>query len=346
MTDQIISRVIGKLGHITLNRPKALNALTLDMVQEMTRLMVSWEADENIGAVIVDGAGDRAFCAGGDVILLHDSGKAGDSRAEQFWREEYILNEYISRYAKPYISLIDGFVMGGGVGLSVHGRLRIAGDNTLFAMPETGIGYFPDVGGSYFLPRLPDHAGNWLGLTGARIDKDMAYALGVANAYVPSDQHSALIDALGETSLDGSDGAVANVIMQFVQTTNPVSMPAGLSCFGEATVPAILRALNKQSDEWSAKQAASIRKKSPLAIMTTFEALRQGRRLNFRSAMDQELNISLGFLETQDFYEGIRAQLIDKDRNPKWSHDSVDRVSDAQSLRIFRKRAKPLDFIA
>ena len=346
MTDQIISRVIGKLGHITLNRPKALNALTLDMVQEMTRLMVSWEADENIGAVIVDGAGDRAFCAGGDVILLHDSGKAGDSRAEQFWREEYILNEYISRYAKPYISLIDGFVMGGGVGLSVHGRLRIAGDNTLFAMPETGIGYFPDVGGSYFLPRLPDHAGNWLGLTGARIDKDMAYALGVANAYVPSDQHSALIDALGEASLDGSDGAVANVIMQFVQTTNPVIKPAGLSCFGEATVPAILRALNKQSDEWSAKQAASIRKKSPLAIMTTFEALRQGRRLNFRSAMEQELNISLGFLETQDFYEGIRAQLIDKDRNPKWSHDSVDRVSDAQSLRIFRKRAKPLDFIA
>ena len=346
MTDQIISRVIGKLGHITLNRPKALNALTLDMVQEMTRLMVSWEADENIGAVIVDGAGDRAFCAGGDVILLHDSGKAGDSRAEQFWREEYILNEYISRYAKPYISLIDGFVMGGGVGLSVHGRLRIAGDNTLFAMPETGIGYFPDVGGSYFLPRLPDHAGNWLGLTGARIDKDMAYALGVANAYVPSDQHSALIDALGEASLDGSDGAVANVIMQFVQTTNPVSMPAGLSCFGEATVPAILRALDKQSDEWSAKQAASIRKKSPLAIMTTFEALRQGRRLNFRSAMEQELNISLGFLETQDFYEGIRAQLIDKDRNPKWSHDSVDRVNDAQSLRIFRKRAKPLDFIA
>lgn len=346
MTDQIISRVIGNLGHITLNRPKALNALTLDMVREVTRLMVAWEADDNIGAVIVDGAGERAFCAGGDVILLHDSGKAGDSRAEQFWREEYILNEYISRYAKPYICLIDGFVMGGGVGLSVHGRLRIAGDNTLFAMPETGIGYFPDVGGTYFLPRLPDHAGNWLGLTGARIDKDMACALGVANAYVPSNQHGDVIEALGHASLDGSDAAVVNVLMRYVRPTQNVDMPAGLSCFGEATVPAILRALDAQSDEWSAKQAGSIRKKSPLAIVTTFEALRKGRDLTFRAAMDQELNISLGFLETQDFYEGIRAQLIDKDRNPKWSHDSVDSVSEIQSARVFRKRAERLNYIA
>ena len=346
MTPEIISRVVGNLGHITLNRSKALNALTLDMVREMTRLMVAWEADDNIGAVIVDGAGERAFCAGGDVILLHDSGKASDDRAEQFWREEYILNEYISRYSKPYITLIDGFVMGGGVGLSVHGRLRIAGDDTLFAMPETGIGYFPDVGGTYFLPRLAHHAGNWLGLTGARIDKDMACTLGVANAYVPSSQHGALIEALGGAVLDGSDAAAVNVIMAYVRPAKPAAMPTGLPCFGEASVPAILRALDAQPDEWSVKQAASIRKKSPLAIMATFESLRQGGTLSFRDAMDQELNISLGFLETQDFYEGIRAQLIDKDRNPKWSHDAVDLVSQTQVSRIFRKRVTSLEFIA
>ena len=345
MTDQIISRVVGNLGHITLNRPKALNALTLDMVQEMTRLMVEWAADDNIGAVIVDGAGDRAFCAGGDVILLHDSGKAGDSRAENFWREEYILNEYISRYPKPYISLIDGFVMGGGVGLSVHGRIRIAGDNTQFAMPETGIGYFPDVGGTYFLPRLSDSAGVWLGLTGARIDMAMSCALGVANGYVPSDQHGGLLEALGGAGLDGSDAAVANILMQFVQTPPAVDIPQGLACFSEATVPAILRALDAREDEWSMKQAKSIRRKSPLAVMATFEALRRGEAFDFCAAMNQELNTSLGFLETQDFYEGIRAQLIDKDRNPKWSHDSVDSVTEDQVNRIFRTRAKPLDFI-
>jgi enoyl-CoA hydratase len=165
MTDQIESCVVGNLGHITLNRPKALNALTLDMCEEITRLLVAWEKSPDIGAVLIDGKGDRAFCAGGDVILLHDSGKAGDARAEQFWRVEYALNELIHRYSNPYITLIDGFVMGGGVGLSVHGQFRIAGDATMFAMPETGIGYFPDVGGSYFLPRLGMDVGQWLGLT-------------------------------------------------------------------------------------------------------------------------------------------------------------------------------------
>ena len=180
MTTEIKSRIIGNLGHITLNRPKALNALTLDMCNELTRLLRAWEADSAIGAVLIDGAGDRAFCAGGDVILLHDSGKAGDKRAETFWRTEYALNEYISRYPKPYIALIDGFVMGGGVGLSVHGRLRVAGDTTRFAMPETGIGYFPDVGGTYFLPRLGNSIGNWLGLTGANIGPGQSCAIGVA----------------------------------------------------------------------------------------------------------------------------------------------------------------------
>ena len=342
MTTEIKSRVIGNRGHITLNRPKALNALTLAMCKDITRLLRAWERDPNIGAVIIDGAGERAFCAGGDVILLHDSGKAGDKRAENFWRIEYALNELIHRYSKPYITLIDGFVMGGGVGLSVHGRLRVAGDDTVFAMPETGIGYFPDVGGTYFLPRLGMDIGQWLGLTGARLDAGQTCMVGVANAYVPSGEHGALIKALGKAKLDGSDAAVANVMMDFVKPppmADPI--PAAVEAFGAATVPAILRALDKDGSEWATKQAGNIRRKSPLAMAVTFEAIRRGAKLNFKEAMTAELDISLGFLRTQDFYEGIRAQLIDKDRNPKWSHKDVAHVTDSQVKRVFRKTATP-----
>ena len=342
MTDQIISKISGNLGHITLNRPKALNALTQPMVDEITRLMLAWEKDDRIGAVLIDGAGNRAFCAGGDVILLHDSGKAGDTRAEHFWRTEYALNELIHRYSKPYITLIDGFVMGGGVGLSVHGRLRIAGDTTLFAMPETGIGYFPDVGGSYFLPRLGMDIGNWLGLTGARLSPGQCVELGVANGYVPSDKHSALIQALGRAKLDGSDAAVANVMMNFIApppTAEPIAL--AVKAFGELSLPAILNALDADGGEWAVKQAQNLRRKSPLALCVTLEALKKGAAFSFKETMVQELNISLNFLKTQDFYEGIRAQLIDKDRNPKWSHDSVNTVTALQVGRLFLTAAVP-----
>ena len=347
MTHEIKFRVIGNLGHITLNRPKALNALTYAMCEEITRLLTAWEKDPQIGAVLIDGEGERAFCAGGDVILLHDSGKAGDTRAEEFWRIEYALNELIHRYSKPYITLIDGFVMGGGVGLSVHGRLRVAGDATMFAMPETGIGYFPDVGGTYFLPRLGMAFGQWLGLTGARLDAGQACDLGVANAYVPSDQHGALIDALGQADLDGSDAAIANVMIDFVERPpESAPIPDAVNAFNEMTVPSILRALDEDGSEWALKQAKSIRRKSPFAMCVTFEALRRGVKLSFKQAMTQELDLSLNFLKTQDFYEGIRAQLIDKDRNPKWSHDDVGAVTNTQIQRLFRTVAKtPQEFL-
>ncbi len=344
---QIIARKRGAIGHITLNRPKALNALTEEMCVAITTALQDYAKDPKIGAVLIDGAGDRAFCAGGDVILLHDSGKAGDKRAENFWRTEYALNEYIYRYPKPYITLIDGFVMGGGVGLSVHGRLRVAGDTTRFAMPETGIGYFPDVGGTYFLPRLGSAIGNWLGLTGANIGPGQSYALGVANAYVPTDMHGALIKALAKADLDGSDLAVANVMKDFVQRP-PESdpLPAAISCFDEPTLPAILRALDAEGSEWAAKQAKSLRRKSPLAMAVTLEAMRRGSTLRFREAMQRELDYSLGYLKTQDFYEGIRAQLIDKDRNPKWSH-SLGEVTQAQISRVLsRHTKKPLEFLS
>jgi len=347
MTDQIISRVVGNLGHITLNRPKALNALTLEMCVEITRLMVAWETDPNIGAVLVDGSGDRAFCAGGDVILLHDSGKAGDKRAENFWRIEYALNDLIHRYKKPYITLIDGIVMGGGVGLSVHGRHRVAGNSTMFAMPETGIGYFPDVGGTYFLPRLGMAIGQWLGLTGARLKTRQVYAAGIANSYVPSDQHADLTEALGNADLDGSDVAVLKVMSDFVK--RPVEadpIPEAVNAFNASSVSGILAKLDADGSEWAKTQAENLRKKSPVALSVTYEAIKRGAKLKFRDAMSMELDVSLGFLNTQDFYEGIRAQLIDKDRNPKWSADGLTGVTAMEVSRHFVPTPSPLKFIS
>jgi enoyl-CoA hydratase len=325
-----------------LNRPKALNALTYAMCEKITELLLEWQDNSEIGAVLIDGAGDRAFCAGGDVILLHDSGKAGDSRAEEFWRIEYALNELIHCYSKPYISLIDGFVMGGGVGLSVHGRYRVAGDATVFAMPETGIGYFPDVGGTFFLPRLGMSVGQWLGLTGARLNVGQTCDIGIANLYVPTDKHSDLIEALGMADLDGTDSRVNKVLEAFSQVPPAHdAIPKAIKAFNCGSVPEILLSLDRDNSEWAAKQAKNIRRKSPIAMCVTFEALKRGINMTFRQVMTQELDISLNFLRTQDFYEGIRSQLIDKDRNPKWSHSSVDEVSPAQVEQLFRKTANP-----
>ena len=341
-SEQIKSEIIGKLGRITLNRPKALNALTQDMCEAITKIMLEWEDNPDIGAVLIDGAGERAFCAGGDVIMLHDSGKAGDKRAEKFWRTEYPLNELIERYRKPYIALIDGIVMGGGVGLSVHGDYRIAGDNTLFAMPETGIGYFTDVGGTYFLPRLGMSVALWMGLTGARIKTAQACELRLATHYIPSDKHSDLIEALSKAKLDGTSVAVERILKKHARKApkaEPLSPSIG-AFFAESPAD-VLKNLDHDESEWAQAQAAIMRKKSPLAMAVTFEALKRGGQMGFREAMEMELNLSMNFLKTQDFYEGIRAQLIDKDRNPQWSHESPAKVTKAQVQRLFKKTAKP-----
>ncbi|NNE57818.1 MAG: enoyl-CoA hydratase/isomerase family protein [Hellea sp.] len=348
MTDQIQTEIVGKLGIITLNRPKALNALTTEMCVAITDVMVAWEEDENIGAVLVQGAGDRAFCAGGDVIMLHDSGKKDGKDAEEFWRIEYALNELIHRYRKPYITMIDGIVMGGGVGLSVHGRHRIAGDETLFAMPETGIGYFPDVGGTYFLPRLGLATGMWLGLTGARAKTAEVCDLGIATAYIPSSKHEAFVKALGKAKLDGSDAAVLDIMEKFVKEPPVVGgTNTSIGAFTGETAKVIMDLLEQDESDWAQKQLTNLQRKSPLALAVTHKALMEGMQMSFREAMEMELDVSLNFLATQDFYEGIRAQLIDKDRNPKWSHESAAKVTKTQVNRLFKKTAKPrLQFLS
>lgn len=339
MTDTVTTRVAGALGHITLNRPKALNALTREMCEAITAALLDWKFDDRVKAVLIDGAGDRAFCAGGDVVMLHDSGKAKDGRAEAFWRTEYALNELIHTYPKPYVALIDGIVMGGGVGLSVHGRHRIAGDTTLFAMPETGIGYFPDVGGTYFLPRLGVDIGNWLGLTGARLGPKHTLDLGIATAFVPTEKHAQLTKSLSDIQ---SGDEVEGLIQSFTSAPPEAEpIPAAVELFGAPTITDMLVALDGDGGDWAAQQAKLIRRKSPLAMAVTLEAMRRGRDLDFQGVMTQELDLSLNFLATQDFYEGIRAQLIDKDRKPGWSHANVADVSDEQVERLFRQTADP-----
>ena len=213
-------------------------------------------------------------------------------------------------------------------------------------MPETGIGYFPDVGGTFFLPRLGMAVGQWLGLTGARLKTAQVCELGIANSYIPSDKHSDFIQALGKAELDGTDSAVLNVMIDFVEKPaagDPI--PEAVKAFDANSVSNILKALDVEGSEWAQQQAGNLRKKSPVALAVTFESLRRGARLTFRDAMSQELDISLGFLKTQDFYEGIRAQLIDKDRNPKWSADDLSGVTAMEITRHFVPTLKPLKFL-
>lgn len=316
----------GAVGLVTLDRPKALNSLTLGMIRRFQPQLEEWAEDPGVGAVVVRGAGEKAFCAGGDVRAVWQAGQDGGDLPKQFFREEYVLNRTIFRFPKPYIALVDGITMGGGVGLSVHGMLRVAGDRTLVAMPETAIGLFPDVGGSYFLPRLPGKAGLFLALTGHRIKAADCRYLGIATHYVPSDRQEALLEALcaAEFPGDGGSGAEAAV--------NRFAVHAGKSemqgrqatvdrLFSGESVEAILAALDAEAgkgDDWAAEQADLLRKRSPTSMKVAFEQLRRGANLTFEDCMTMEYRLSQAAMAGHDFYEGIRAVLVDKDHAPQW----------------------------
>ncbi len=330
----------GSAGRITLNRPKALNALNLDMVRAMTEALRVWRSDEGIKAVVVDGAGDKAFCAGGDIRLLVESGRAKDGGAEAFWAEEYALNTAIKRYPKPYVAIMDGVTMGGGVGVSVHGAFRVATERTVFAMPETGIGFYPDVGGTYFLPRLPGKLGVWMALTGARLSGADTLAAGLATHFVPSEKIPGLLEALETSPLD-DDGDVVDDILHAFETDPGDSKLAEQrtpidSLFAGDTVEEIVAALRADGGEWATKQLQILDQKSPTSLKVTLRALREGAELEFEDAMRRELELSVCFVdERSDFYEGVRAVIMDKDNKPQWNPESVDAVTDAHLERFF-----------
>ncbi len=327
MMDDVLFETRGASGLITLNRPKALNALTHDMCVAMKAQLDAWARDDAVHTVIVQGSGERAFCAGGDIRSLYESGKAGTPYALDFYHDEYVLNATIKHYPKPYVALIQGIVMGGGVGMSVHGSHRIAGETTTFAMPETGIGLFPDVGGSYFLPRCPGQIGMYLGLTGARLrTTDTLYA-GVATHFVPMAKWPALIDALAGGI--APDAAIAP-LQDSVPDTFLLEHRATIDrIFALGSVEEILAALDSGHTDWGDDTARAIRTKSPTATKIAFRQLRDGAKREFDDCMKMEWRMVNRVVKGHDFYEGVRATIIDKDGTPKWDPPNLAAVTDA-----------------
>ncbi len=340
-TDEILIERVGPWGVVTLNRPQALNALNLGMVAAFRAALDEWAGDDSVKAVLVRGAGEKAFCAGGDVRWVAETARADIDAACAFFREEYRLNSAIHHFQKPYVALIDGIVMGGGVGVSVHGHMRVAGDRTLFAMPETGIGLFPDVGGGYFLPRLADGLGLYYALTGARAKAADCLAAGVATHYAPSDRFPDLAEALLAAPLAGdAHEGVGRILRDFSGDAGAAPIEAqraNIACFfvRPATFDGLLAALRASDDEFSKSTAETLARMSPTSCKLTFEQLRRGALLDFDDVMRMEFRMVRRVIAGHDFAEGVRAQLIDKDRNPRWSPASFDAVSDAAIAEYF-----------
>jgi enoyl-CoA hydratase len=330
---EIIFDSAGGLGRILLNRPQALNALTRDMCIALDRQLRTWERDPAIAAILIRGQGKRAFCAGGDIRRLYEDGRA-ERYPDLFYRDEYRLNARLHRLAKPYISFLDGIVMGGGVGVSVHGSHRIATENTLFAMPETGIGLFPDVGGSFFLSRCPGALGMYLGLTGARIGAADAIYCGVAQSFVPEARLSLLLESLqkvpsGMLPHDFVSEAIRDLAGDLGSPDLAQYRATIDRCFERESVEAILAALQAEEGDFAARTRAALATKSPTSLKISHRQLRQGRGLSFEECMRMEWRIVHRVIRGHDFYEGTRAAVIDKDNAPAWRPATLAEVTEA-----------------
>ncbi|HZQ00917.1 MAG TPA: enoyl-CoA hydratase/isomerase family protein [Reyranella sp.] len=350
---EILFEVKDGLGVITLNRPKALNALTHGMILELEKVIPGWEKDTKIKAVILRGAGDRAFCAGGDVTNLYreGTGHSTGTLRRDFFYDEYIVNRRIYRYAKPWISLIDGIDMGGGVGLSVHGSHSVASEKFMFAMPETTIGLFPDVGGGYFLTRLRGALGTFLALTSHRLKVADGVWAGIVDAHVPSARMADLQAALGaaEISGPGANRQVDAVIARFAADPGLPSLPAMMAdidkCFSAETVGEIVANLKEHPGEWAEKQLAALMKLSPTAMAITLEQLKRCANRSFEDSMTIEYRMSQACMRPgHDFFEGVRALLIDKDQKPKWNPSTVEGVTRAMVEAHFKPVSNDLTF--
>ena len=320
----VLTRREGAIGRITLNRPQALHALTTEMCALMGEALRLWAADGDVHAVLIDHAGARGFCAGGDIRMLADSGRGDGALARAFFAAEYRLNTQIHRFPKPYIAVIDGVTMGGGVGVSVHGALRIATERTTFAMPETGIGLFPDVGGGWFLPRLAGELGTWLALTGARLKAADCLAAGVATHVIPSAELEAFKAALAaEGPAIGRLETAAAIAARFHRDPGPAPLSARREeidrLFTGESVEGVLSALEADGGAFAQETLAALRTKSPQALRITLAQMRKGRRLaDFEAVMAMEYRLAARVVATEDFQEGVRAVIVDKDNAPRW----------------------------
>lgn len=336
MSDEILFEVRGKAGFVTLNRPQTLNALTHSKVIALAEQLKHWADDPSVAHVVIKGAGDKAFCAGGDIRSIYDAKQAGEvDGLKQFFRDEYTLNAHIKAYPKPYIALIDGIVMGGGVGVSVHGSHRIGTEKTLFSMPETGIGFFPDVGGTYFLPRMPKKTGVYCALAASRLKQGDALATGVLTHAVAQSSLTDLERAL-ETAED-IDAALEAFLI--VPEPGPVKENEVIieEAFSAGSVGEVLERLERSETDFGRKASTAIRTKSPTSIMITFEQMRRGAHLSFNECMKLEYRIVSRLLHGVDFFEGIRAVVIDKDQAPKWTPTQLGQVDSADLASYFEE---------
>ncbi|HWE22220.1 MAG TPA: enoyl-CoA hydratase/isomerase family protein [Hyphomicrobiaceae bacterium] len=327
-SDEVLIRREGRAGRITMNRPKALNALTHAMVGPIRAALADWEDDPAVELVLLDGTGDRALCAGGDVRSLYESRAQGSGLARSFWRDEYRLNALIGRYPKPFVALQDGIVMGGGIGLSSHASHRIVTERSRLAMPETGIGLVPDVGGTWLLANAPGDVGIYLGLTGETMRAADAVYARFSDALVPSPKLHALIDRLA----DPCGGPVGEAIRSLAEDPGESELArrrgAIDAAFAGADVERIHMALASIAQEWAASTRAALSQKSHKALKLTLAAIRQARRLpSLEEALKVEYRLSVRLFEDGEFPEGVRALLIDKDRKPKWSPPQLGEVT-------------------
>ncbi len=338
--NEIQARIQGAVGRITLNRPKAIHALTQAMCEAMSAALLDWRDDPGVEAVIIDHApGTRGFCAGGDVVMLAKSGAAGGTAADAFFHAEYRLNHLLFTYPKPTLAIMDGITMGGGVGIALPCTHRVATGNTRFAMPETGIGLFPDVGGGWYLPRLPGRVGEFMALTGARLDGAECHYLGLATHYIRSDDLPDLVERIvaGPARLTGALGSAAATPPEARIADNETAIQKH---FASDDLEEILAALDADGGDWATTEAGTIRTKSPLSCKVSLRLLAEGkRRTDFADEMAAEYALASHVARTHDFHEGVRAVLIDKTGAPHWQPATPETVTDAMLDALFEPAA-------
>jgi enoyl-CoA hydratase len=325
----------GRLGVITLNRPKAVNALTAGMVDRLLQHLTAWADDDGVATVLMQGAGDRGLCAGGDIVAIYEDIPEGGERTAHFWETEYRLNSLIARYPKPYVALMDGLVLGGGVGISAHGSVRVVTERTRTGMPETTIGFAPDVGGTFLLSRAPGEAGTHAALTGAHLNGSDALFLGLASYFVPSEKLPGLVAALENETAEAAVG-------RFSEEAPPSVLEGQRdwidSCYASNDAEEIVRRLRDYEGENRSEAlhaAHTIEAKSPTSVKVTLASLRRVRGRTLDEALAQEYRVGLRFLAAPDFQEGIRAQVVDKDRNPRWKPPALADVTRERVERFF-----------
>ena len=327
MSDDVLISVEGGIGRIRLNRPKAIHALTTRMCEVMSEALLNWRADPNVLAIIIDHAEGRGFCAGGDVVMLWRSGGGDAEDAKHFFFAEYRLNHLLFTYPKPTIAIMDGITMGGGVGISLPCKFRIATENTRFAMPETSIGLFPDVGGGWYLPRLPGQVGEFMALTGARLDGAECHYLGLATHYVPQASLPDLVERISTSPR--LNGAIGNFAVTPPDAKIAENLPAITRCFSSYRLEDVLTALKADESEWAATELMTLGTKSPLSCKVSLRLMEEGAsRASFEDEMRAEYALAGRVVRTHDFHEGVRALLIDKDNNPQWDPATPEEVDE------------------